>query len=270
VVVAAQPPVRQNALMAVAPHAAPMSVAARPEATGGRRIGVLLSHGFTGSPFSMRPWGWHLANLGYAVEIPRLPGHGTSVREMNRTGWADWHAELVRALDKLSTENDAVVLGGLSMGGALVLRLAADHADRVSGVVVVNPAVASNRKDLIALPVVKHLVSASPGLTDDIAKQGVTEHGYDRVPLKALASLLQGWRALRADLYSVEAPVLYFRSTTDHVVDDSSEPIITGSVSSTEVVVHRLEQSFHVATLDYDAPVIFAESANFVARVTAA
>jgi carboxylesterase len=261
--------VEHNAPMAIDPHAAPLSVAARPELSEGRRIGVLLSHGFTGSPFSMRPWGDHLAQRGYAVEVPRLPGHGTTWQEMNRTGWDDWYAEVTRAFEKLAAENDAVVAGGLSMGGALVLRLAADHSDRLAGIMVVNPAVNTLRKDVLALPVLKHVVPAFPGIINDILKPGMDEHGYAKSPLKAAASMMAGWKQLRGDLGRITVPILYFRSTVDHVVDDSSEPIIVDGVSSGDVTMHRLENSYHVATLDNDAETIFEESAAFVARVTA-
>ncbi|MBB6626402.1 alpha/beta fold hydrolase [Nocardioides sp. KIGAM211] len=256
--------------MTVHPLAAPLSVAARPELTGGRSVGVLLSHGFTGSPFSMKPWGEHLAALGYAVEVPRLPGHGTTWQEMNTTRWEDWYAEVSRAFDKLSTENDAVVLAGLSMGGALVLRLAADHPDRVSGVVVVNPAVATKRLDVKLLPVLKHLVPSFPGIVNDIKKPGTDEHGYPKTPLKAAHSMFSAWPALVADLPKVTAPLLYFRSTVDHVVDELSQPLITSKVSSREITERRLEDSYHVATIDNDAQQIFDESAAFVARVTSA
>jgi len=57
------------------------------------RIGVLLSHGFTGSPASMKPWADYLVAQGYAVSVPRLPGHGTTWREMNTTTWADWSGD---------------------------------------------------------------------------------------------------------------------------------------------------------------------------------
>ena len=251
------------------PLASPLSVPARPEHTGGRRVGVLISHGFTGQPASVKPWGEFLAARGYAVEVPRLPGHGTSWQEMNTTRWEDWYGELARVFDKLCLDNDAVVVGGLSMGGALSLRLAADHPDRVSGVVVVNPAVATKRLDVKLLPVLKHVVPSFPGLANDIKKAGADEHGYDRTPLKAIHSLMRAWPPLVADLPKVTCPILYFRSTVDHVVDERSEPLITGSVSSTDVRVVRLEESYHVATLDNDAPTIHEGSAEFVARVSA-
>jgi carboxylesterase len=256
--------------MTLHPLAAPLSVQARPELTGGRRVGVLLSHGFTGSPASIKPWGEFLAERGYAVEVPRLPGHGTTWQEMNTTAWADWYGEVTRAFDKLSAENDAVVVAGLSMGGALALRLAADHPDRVAGVVVVNPAVATKRLDVKLLPVLKHLVPSFPGIINDIKKPGADEHGYARTPLRAAHSMFRAWPALVADLPKVTAPLLYFRSTVDHVVDELSQPLITSKVSSREILERPLEESFHVATLDNDAERIFEESAAFVARVTAA
>ncbi|MCD4534693.1 alpha/beta fold hydrolase [Nocardioides sp. cx-169] len=250
--------------------AAPLTIAAQPELTGGRRVGVLLSHGFTGQPASIKPWGEHFGALGYAVSVPRLPGHGTTWQECNTTTWDDWYGELARAFDALCLDNDAVVVGGLSMGGALALRLAADHAERVSGLVLVNPAVATRRLDVKLLPVLKHVVPSFPGLANDIKRAGADEHGYDRTPLKAIHSLMRAWPPLVADLPKVTCPILYLRSTVDHVVDEASQPLITGKVSSRDVTVVPLTDSYHVATLDNDAPRIFDESAAFVARTTAA
>lgn len=247
--------------------ATPLRVEARPELTGGRRIGVLLSHGFTGSPASMRPWGEYLGELGYGVVVPRLPGHGTTWQDMNTRTWAEWSDHLTRVFDEFRAEHDAVVVGGLSMGGALVLKLAADRADQVAGVMVVNPAVATKRLDVKLLPVLKHLVRSFPGIANDIAKPGVSEYGYTRTPLRAAHSMMQGWRGLIADLPRVTAPLLYLRSDVDHVVDASSEPIIWNSVGSTDKTRVALPDSLHVATLDHDAPLIFEESAKFVSRV---
>jgi carboxylesterase len=255
--------------MAIDPHAAPFAAPARPEETGGRRVGVLLSHGFTGSPFSMRPWAESLAERGYAVEVPRLPGHGTSWQEMNKTTWADWYAEISRAFEQLRAQSDVVVVAGLSMGGALALRLAADNPDRIAGLVLVNPAVNTLRKDVLALPVLKHVIPAFPGVTNDIKKPGVDEHGYSKTPLRAAASMMAAWKVLRGDLPLVKAPLLLFRSVEDHVVDASSAPLILRGVSSTDVTERLLPNSYHVATIDNDAPVIFEESAAFIARVTA-
>ena len=247
---------------------APLSIAARPELTGGRRVGVLLSHGFTGSPASMRPWGEYLGARGYGVQVPRLPGHTTTWQELNTLTWEDWYGEITRAFDQLCLDHDAVVVGGLSMGGALALQVAADHPDRVAGVVLVNPALATKRLDVKLLPVLKHVVRSFPGIGNDIKKSGMDEYCYERTPLKAIHSLMRAWKPLIADLPRVTAPLLYFRSAEDHVVDEASQPIITSRVSSREIIERPLAESFHVATLDNDADQIFEESADFIARVT--
>lgn len=251
------------------PLTAPLTIAARPELTGGRRIGVLLSHGFTGSPASIRPWGEHLGALGYGVAVPCLPGHATTWQELNRHTWADWHAAIVAAFDALREEHDAVVVGGLSMGGAQVLQLAAERGDQVAGVMVVNPAVATRRLDVKLLPVLKHLVPSFPAIGNDIKKPDTDELGYARTPLKATHSMMRAWPGIIATLPSITVPVIYFRADEDHVVDDASEKIILSRISSTDVTRVALPESYHVATLDNDAPTIFADSAAFVARVTA-
>jgi carboxylesterase len=248
---------------------APLSVAARPELTGGKRIGVLLSHGFTGSPYSIKPWGRYLADKGYAVSVPRLPGHGTSWQQLNITTWVDWYGEVSRAFDTLRQENDAVVVGGLSMGGALALQLAEQHDAEISGVVLVNPAVATKRKDVKLLPVLKHLVSAFPAIANDIKRPGQDEHGYPKTPLKAAHSMMSAWPGVIDGLGRITKPVLYLRSTEDHVVDELSEDIIIRGLGSSDVRRSALANSYHVATLDNDDQQIFAESAAFVAEVTA-
>lgn len=246
--------------------AEPYSAAGRPD-TDGRRVGVLLSHGFTGSPASMRPWAEYLAGLGYAVEVPLLPGHGTTWQQMTTTRYPDYYAEVERAYAALAARTDVVVAGGLSMGGTLVLQLAEQHPE-LAGLVLVNAAVASTNKQLLALPLLKHLIRAMPGIANDIKKPGVQEDGYDKTPLKPLASMLAGWRQVRGDLARVTCPVLLFRSVEDHVVDPSSARLILGGVSSRDTEERLLQNSFHVATLDNDAEQIFEGSAEFVARVT--
>ncbi len=250
------------------PPAEPFTAEGVPAPETGRRAGVLLVHGFTSTPASMVPWARHLAATGLGVSVPLLPGHGTVWQDLNRTRWADWYAEVERAFEKLRADVDDVVVAGLSLGGALALRLAADRGREVAGVVVVNPAVATERKDVLALPVLQHLVPSLPGIASDIRKAGVAEVAYTRTPLRAAHSMMAGWKALRADLPKVTQPLLMFLSAEDHVVDPSSARAVRARVSSRDLTERLLENSYHVATLDHDAPRLFEESAQFVRRVT--
>lgn len=247
----------------------PFSAAADPDRLGGRSVGVLLVHGFTGTPHSMRAWAEHMHAEGYAVSTPRLPGHGTTWRDCNRHQYEDWYAEAERAFEKLRSECDRVFVFGMSMGGCLALNLALEHGRDVAGMVVVNPAVNSERKDVkYLLPVLRHVVPAFPAIGNDIRKPGVAERAYPKTPVKAAASMFDAFARIRERLPEVTQPLLVFRSRVDHVVDPSSARIILGTVSSRDLEERVLEDSFHVATLDHDAPEIFSGSVDFVRRLS--
>jgi carboxylesterase len=232
------------------------------------QVGVVLCHGFTGTPQSMRPWGEYLRDAGFAVACPRLPGHGTRWQDMNATRWEDWYGELERAfdamLDRVSGPDARVFAMGLSMGGTLVTRLAQERGADLAGLVLVNPSYATLRKDAVLLPAVSRLVPSFPGIANDIKKPGATELAYTRIPLKAAASLNQLWKIVRADLGKVDVPIRVFRSTEDHVVEPINGRILLEGVSSTEVDEIILTDSYHVATLDNEAERIFAGSVEFV------
>ena len=245
----------------------PLMPGAEPFSADGGPVGVLLCHGFTGTPQSLRPWGEHLAAGGLTVRLPRLPGHGTSWREMNLTTWEDWYAELARSLDELLGRCQAVFVMGLSMGGTLAIRLAEQYGDKVAGLVLVNPSLLTKRPDRFFLPAARLVIPSFPGIASDIKKEGVTELAYDRIPLKAAYSLSKLWLVTRNDLERVTQPILLLRSAEDHVVEPDSSALLREKVASTDVSEVVLEDSYHVATLDNDAQRIFDDSLAFVRRL---
>ncbi|MCP2165325.1 alpha/beta hydrolase [Goodfellowiella coeruleoviolacea] len=234
---------------------------------GSDEVGVLLCHGFTGSPQSMRPWGEHLAAEGFTVSCPRLPGHGTTWQEMNRTRWPEWYGRVEEEFLGLTRRCASVFVFGLSMGGTLTLRLAQRHGAAVAGIALVNPSVTSLRREMVVLPVLSRLVPSVAPIGGAIAKPGVRELAYPRTPLRALASLRELWGLVRADLDRVTQPLALFHSVVDSVVEPVNSRIVLDGVRSTDVTEVVLPNSDHVATLDHDAPTIFAGSVEFVRRV---
>jgi carboxylesterase len=243
---------------------------AEPFRHDGGKVGALLCHGFTGTPQSLRPWAEHLAAADLTVRLPRLPGHGTSVAEANLTTWHDWYAELDRNLLELSRQCEQVFVMGLSMGGTLALRLAEVHGDAISGLVLVNPSLLTKRPDRFLLPALRLVVPSWAGIASDIKKPGEVELAYDRIPMKAAYSLSKLWVTTRAELDRVTQPILVFRSPQDHVVEPDSCVLLHEKVASTDVNEVLLEDSYHVATLDNDAPTIFEGSVEFVRRLARA
>lgn len=242
----------------------PIMPGAEPFRHEGGPAGVLLCHGFTGTPQSMRPWGDRLAAAGLAVSCPRLPGHGTRWQDMNQTRWPDWYAELDGALTQLRSRTEQVFVGGLSMGGTLAIRLAEQRGADVAGLVLVNPSLATERWDVKLLPVLSRVLGSRPGVANDIKKPGARELAYGRVPLKAALSLQELWSTTRADLGTVDQPVLTFRSPQDHVVEPLSGRLLLEGISSTDVEERLLPDSYHVATLDNDAEAIFTGSVDWI------
>lgn len=236
----------------------------------GGPVGALVCHGFTGTPQSLRPWAERLAAEGLTVSLPLLPGHGTRWQDMQVTRWEDWYAEADRALRTLTARCSHVFVCGLSMGGALALRLAARHGDAVSGLVLVNPSVRSDSAATALLPVLRHLVPSIPGVAGDIAREDGVEVAYDRTPLHAAWSLSRLWRTVQQELPQVDQPLLLFRSPSDHVVSPANARLVLGRISSTQVEERLCERSFHVATLDHDAEAIFEGSLEFIRRLAPA
>lgn len=245
----------------------PLMPGAQPFAAEGDDLGVLVLHGLAGSPAGVAPWGQHLADAGHTVRVPRLPGHGTRWQDLNLTTWEDWYTEAERNLALLARRCPCVVVMGLSVGGTLALRLAQVHADRVRALVLVNPPVQSERRALRLLPLAARIVPSLPGLTNDIKREGVDEGGYDRLPLKAVLSETRLWSAVKKDIHRVEQPVLLFRSADDHVTEPSNAAWILANIHSEDATEVVLENSYHVATLDHDAPALFAQSLEFAERV---
>ncbi|MFV0459481.1 MAG: alpha/beta hydrolase [Actinomycetales bacterium] len=234
----------------------------------GDQASVVLCHGFTSSPATLGYWADGLRAGGCRVAVPRLPGHDTTWQQLNRTGWQDWYARVERELlDLHSVLGRPIFVGGLSMGGALALRLAQRHPQLVAGLLLVNPCVLLDDPRLRLLPVLRRVRASIPGIASDIAKPGVAEFAYDRTPLHALASSLELFADAERRLSAVTAPVIVFRSPQDHVVPPrSAERVLTG-VSSRDVTDVKLPNSYHVATMDHDAALVVADSLAFIGRL---
>ncbi|MCQ1957593.1 alpha/beta fold hydrolase [Arthrobacter sp. zg-Y826] len=229
-------------------------------------VGVLLSHGFTGSPVSLAAWARHLADRGYAVSLPLLPGHGTSWQELAQTPWLRWYEEYESAYLNLRKRTDCVVSAGLSMGGTLALRLAATQP--VAGVVVVNPGLTFADPRARYSGVLKYFLKSVPAIGNDIRLEGQDEGAYPRTPVGAVQQLGRLFRNTAAALPNVTAPVLAFRSRVDAVVPESSMAMLRRRLVNAELEVVPLEDSYHVATMDHDAPLIFDRSSEFIRRVS--
>ena len=246
---------------------APIIPGAEPWSSTGGSHGVLVLHGFTGNPQSMRPLAEAVAAAGFTVDLPLLPGHGTAVEDMVPTRWEDWSAAAEAAYQALAARCDKVVVAGLSMGGTLTCWLAEQHPE-IAGIAVVNPLVEPPTADF--LDGIRGLLDAGTevidGIGSDIAKEGAVEAAYPGTPLAAALSLFEGVATVKERLGAIHCPTLLLNSREDHVVDPVSGDVLEASVGGPVERVY-LERSFHVATLDWDAPLIEERVVGFVDEV---
>lgn len=237
---------------------------------GSGDAGVLVLHGFTGNPGSMRGLAEACAAAGFHVELPQLAGHGTAIEDMIPTRWADWTADADTAYATLAARASRIVVMGLSMGGALTLWVGAQHPE-VRGLVCVNPATQPQPDEVLGMlrTMIDSGTEVMDGIGSDIAEPGVVETAYPGTPLAALLSFQEdGLVPLSARYGSMKMPLLLFTSVQDHVVNPAdSDALAAAYGGSVERVM--LERSYHVATQDFDKGIIFDGSVEFARRVTA-
>jgi carboxylesterase len=217
----------------------------------------------------MRPLAERCANAGFTVELPRLPGHGTSVADMMTTGWSDWSQAAVAAYDDLAARCVRVAVVGLSMGGGLTAFVAQQRPD-VAALAFVNPLVKPFGADIRTA--MADLIAAGletvESIGSDIKKEASSELSYDATPIACGLSLMEGLDEVYDHLGQIVAPSVIFTSREDHVVDTSNSDELAAALAGP--VEHLwLENSYHVATLDHDAPFIEETTIRFLQGVFA-
>ena len=236
-------------------------------ADGTNGHGALVVHGFTGNPSSMRALAEELHDAGFAIEMPLLPGHGTTVEDMMTTGWADWSNAAEEAYSALAARVDKVVVVGLSMGGALASWLASRHPE-AAGLAVINPVVEMPAESFLEIltGVLDAGMEVTPAIGSDIALPGGVENAYEAVPVRPAISMYAGVKELNERLGEIRCPALIITSRQDHVVPPTSGDVLAAGVSGPVERVW-LEKSFHVATLDYEADEVEARVVAFANEV---
>jgi carboxylesterase len=225
--------------------------------------GVLVLHGFSGTPATVLPLGRRLFEAGFHVEGPLLSGHGTSPWDLGRVRWTDWLDDALRALDRLDRRAAPLFVAGLSMGGALTLHLAARRPD-LAGLVLVNHVLFLQPDWLIRQAGwLKHVLPLVPSRGPDVLDPQAPRATYPWLSVAGIHELTKLMDVARAGLASVTPPVLIFRSRQDHVAPEKSATWTFENVGSTIKELVWLDRSYHVATMDFDKDVISEKTIRF-------
>ena len=242
---------------------------AEPWGADGDETGVLFIHGFTGTPQSLRYWAEQVAADGRTVLLPRLPGHGTTVQDLQNTKASEWVAEAEMSLQGLFERCERVFVCALSFGGTISLDLAARFREQIAGLVLVNPSVYTRDPRAKLKPILGRLPLVVNAVGNDVADPNTQELAYTKTPTKAAAQVLTFMDVVRARLGSVTSPLLVMTSRQDHIVDPGNGPYVIDHVASKQKELIWLERSYHVAPIDHDKDLIVERTNTFIKEQSA-
>lgn len=255
----------------------------------GQHRGVLLIHGFTGSPYELHLLAQHLHSAGYHCALPRLAGHHDSLSALAKTRWSDWLASAEDALHALhrdiaaqSAKPPRIAVVGLSMGGLLTLDLARRYpAPSASD----EDAVAAQRPRIVAISTLAtplflqprseraiRRIARTPGLralaVPKLFGGDIRETLTPRLPLKpkampfvCLDSLLDLMALVRGRLSDVRQPALLMHGLHDHTAPYASLSELSRGLgtAASQLRVVALPRSYHLLPLDVEREIVFAE-----------
>jgi len=231
----------------------------------GGSTGVVLIHGFTGSPKEMRELGLYLHQKGFTTLGVRLSGHATQPSDLARTRWWDWLCSVEDGLNLLRNQCRKVFLVGLSLGGILSLVAAARYS--LDGVVAL--ATPYSLPEDWRLKIAKHLSLFYPqvkkeksDIKDQIALYAHVD--YSTYPTRSIAELNDLIKILHSSLPYITIPLLLVNSKRDKNVPVDHSDQIKREVGSKEVVQIFIENSSHVITEDIEKDQVFLEVEHFI------
>jgi len=230
----------------------------------GNEIGILISHGFVGTPQSVSYLGEYLASKGFTVYGARLSGHGTHYEDMERCSYQDWIKSIEDGFSFLQQHCRDIFVIGQSMGGTLTLNLSQKYKN-IRGIMLINAAINS-------IPPMeryknKHFPRFVQEGKPDIKAKNVHEIAYLKAPLRSIHQLFALMTETRNKLPEVACPVLAFRSEEDHVVPPENTNYILSSIQSEIKEVVPLYNSYHVASMDNDKELIAEQCSLFIYKL---
>ncbi|MCH9765631.1 MAG: alpha/beta fold hydrolase [Alphaproteobacteria bacterium] len=255
----------------------------------GGRVGVLLLHSLGGTPIELRFVAQGLARNGYTVYCPLLPGFAGGTDVSGLSSWQDWYEALKSAHDELCKHCDVVLVGGLSAGSILTLKLAQERPETVQGLVLYAPTMWPNGW---AIPLsfnlfklIRHKAVAKLFYLRQRAPYGIKDERIrnflidslkgDETPIADLFGRNGGvvWefrrlvKSVKKGLNEIRQPTVIFHPRTDDQSDISNANILMRLLAGL-VEVTVLDDSYHMVTLDRQRSIVVDRTIDFVGRLT--
>lgn len=242
---------------------------------GHTRTGVLLVHGFLASPAELSDFGRQLAGPQVTVMGVRLAGHGTSPWDLKQRNWRDWLNSVRRGYRILAAFCDRIVVVGFSMGGALSLRFAAEHPEKLTGVASVSAPIAYRDRGMAFVPLVHNLNKLASWLPSFEGimpfRENDSEHpdiNYRHVPINGLYQMRTLTDNLQNHLPEIDVPTMIIQGNEDPVVEPESGRIIYNKLAVADKALHWVASDRH-GILNEDIGETRTLLRDFIGRLTA-
>lgn len=225
--------------------------------------GALIVHGLTATPATMAPTIEAMAEAGYTVAAPLLPGHGTTERDLEQVTWQDWAQAVQKAYDDLATRCDSIYYIGLSLGALLGLHLAASvtpgklRALALMGTPLHLSPFVRRIVPAVRYTPVRWIYTTSPkdwksSVADPEGLSVYKESSYPRIPTQSVYQIYDLEQVVTAELNRVHIPMLVIHSYQDEVAPPSNVTVLQLNVNDPQPEIMWLEKSYHVIPLDYE------------------
>jgi carboxylesterase len=236
---------------------------------GDGAIGAVLVHGFTGTPYEMHYLGEQLARAGVTVHGLRLPGHGTTIEDLDRTTWKDWTCAVEDAFDSLRLVCGRVALVGQSLGGLLSLHLAAHRPEVAAVASLATPLWLGGLGAKVAEWAARGALRwpAIPKLRrTDVCDPRVRRENpcYEAIPTRALGELARFMKLVSGELEAIRAPVLVLHGNKDHTAPVACAAKIAARARAVRTRI--LPRSYHLIAADVERDIVAAEVVDFIRR----